>query len=342
MAKPKLRIIPLGGVGEIGKNMTVLEYANDIIVIDCGVMFPEENMPGIDLVIPNIEYLLEKKRKVRAIYITHGHEDHIGALPYVLPQFDVPVYATQLTMGLIKVKLRQHKLLESSDLRVVKYGDRRKAGVFDVGFFSVAHSVPDAAGLSIQTPVGTVVHTGDFKIDLTPVDTKPTDVAALARLGTNGVHILLADSTGVERPGFTPSESTVGKAFDEIMRNAPGRVLVATFASLIARIQQVITYSHKYDRKVAVTGRSMQQNVAMALEMGYLSNPGDTVQPYEKISGLPPDKITIVTTGAQGEPTSALSRMANRDHRQIQIKKGDTVVLSSHPIPGNEELVSRN
>ena len=343
MPKPQLRIIPLGGVGEIGKNMTVLEYGNDIIVVDAGVMFPEANMPGIDLIIPDIAYLEEKKRKVRAFFITHGHEDHIGALPYVLPHFlDVPVYATQLTMGLIKVKLRQHKLLEKVDLRVVQYGERRKAGVFGVEFFSVAHSVPDAAGLDIRTPVGTVVHTGDFKIDLTPVDTKPTDIAALARLGTEGVQVLLADSTGVERPGFTPSESTISRTFDEIFANAQGRVIVATFASLIARIQQVITIAAKHDRKVAVIGRSMQQNVQMALEMGFLTNPNNTIQPWDKIAGLPADRIALVTTGAQGEPTSALSRMANRDHRQIHIKEGDTIVLSSTPIPGNEELVSRN
>jgi ribonuclease J len=342
MAKPKLRIIPLGGVGEIGKNMTVFEYGNSIIVVDCGVMFPEENMPGIDLVIPDISYLLQKRNKVRAFFITHGHEDHIGALPYVLPHFEVPVYATELTLGLISVKLKEHKLLDNSDLRPARFGQRINAGAFDVEYFRVAHSVPDAAGLGIRTPIGTVVHTGDFKIDFTPIDSKPTDMAALARLGTEGVLVLLADSTGVERPGFTPSESSVGPAFDEIMRNAPGRVLVATFASLIARIQQVVDYAHKYDRKVAVVGRSMLQNVQMALKLGYLHDPGNAIQPWEKIAGLPPNKIAIVTTGAQGEPTSALSRMANRDHRQIQIRKGDTVVLSANPIPGNDELVSRN
>ena len=342
MAKPKLRIIPLGGVGEIGKNMTVLEYGNNIIVVDAGVMFPEESMPGIDLVIPDISYLLEKRKKVRAFFMTHGHEDHIGALPYVVPHFEVPVYATTLTVGLISVKLREHRLLESSDLRTVQYGDKINAGVFNVEFFSVAHSVPDAAGLAIRTPVGTVVHTGDFKIDLTPVDSKPTDMAALARLGTEGVHVLLADSTGVERPGYTPSESTVGRAFDEIIRNAPGRVIVATFASLLARIQQVINISEKYERKVAVIGRSMIQNVNMALELGYLHNPRETIQPWEKIANLSSNKITIVTTGAQGEPTAALSRMANRDHRQIQIRKGDTVVFSASPIPGNEEMVTGN
>jgi ribonuclease J len=342
VAKPKLRIIPLGGVGEIGKNMTLLEYGNSIIVVDCGVMFPEESMPGIDLVIPDITYLQEKRSKVKAFFITHGHEDHIGALPYVLPHFEAPVYATRLTMGLIEVKLREHKLFESSDLRVVQFGKRIQAGPFDVEFFSVAHSVPDAAGLAIRTPVGTVVHTGDFKIDLTPVDSKPTDIEALARLGTEGVHVLLADSTGAERPGYTPSESTVGRAFDEILRNASGRVIVATFASLIARIQQVVNYSAKYNRKVAVVGRSMQQNTKMALELGYLKDPDQTIQPWEQVSQLPRNRITIMTTGAQGEPTSALSRMANRDHRQIQIRKGDTVVLSAAPIPGNEENVARN
>lgn len=342
MAKPRLRIIPLGGVGEIGKNMTVLEYGNSIIVVDCGVMFPEESMPGIDLVIPDVTYLLEKRRKVKAFFITHGHEDHIGALPYVLPHFEVPVYATRLTLGFIEGKLAEHKLVDTSDLRVAQFDAPIQAGIFNVSFFSVAHSVPDAAGLSIRTPVGTVVHTGDFKIDLTPIDSKPTDISALARLGTEGVHILLADSTGAERPGYTPSESTVGRAFDEIFRNSPGRVIVATFSSLIARIQQVLNYSAKYDRKVAVIGRSMHQNVKIALELGYLKDPGSTIQPWERVTSLPSDRVTIVTTGAQGEPTSALSRMANRDHRQIQIRKGDTIVLSAQPIPGNEELVSRN
>jgi ribonuclease J len=342
LAKPKLRIIPLGGVGEIGKNMTVLEYGNNIIVVDCGVMFPQENMPGIDQVIPDISYLLEKRDKVKAFFITHGHEDHIGALPYVLPHFNAPCYSTKLTNGLISVKLRERKLLDSSDLRVVTFGDQIQAGVFQVEFFSVAHSVPDASGLVIRTPIGNVVHTGDFKIDLTPVDSKPTDIGAMAKIGTEGVQVLLADSTGAERPGYTPSESTVGRAFDEIMRNSPGRVIVATFASLIARIQQVVNMSAKYDRKVAIIGRSMVQNVNMALDLGYLQDPKESIQPWEKVSNLPPNRITIITTGAQGEPTSALSRMANRDHRQIQIRKGDTVVLSSTPIPGNEEPVSRN
>jgi ribonuclease J len=342
VAKPKLRIIPLGGVGEIGKNMTVLEYGNNIIVVDCGVMFPEETMPGVDLVIPDITYLLTKRKKVRAFFITHGHEDHIGALPYVIPHFEVPVYSTALTIGLISVKLREHRLLESTDLRTVQFGQRITAGAFEVEFFSVAHSVPDAAGLAIRTPVGLVVHTGDFKIDLTPVDSKPTDMGALARLGTEGVHVLLADSTGVERPGYTPSESTISRAFDQVMLNAPGRVIIATFASLIARIQQVVDVSQKHDRKVGVVGRSMVQNVNMALDMGYLHDRDETIQPLEKIGNLPSHRVTLVTTGAQGEPTSALSRMANRDHRLIQIRKGDTVVLSASPIPGNEELVTRN
>ena len=342
MPKPKLRIIPLGGVGEIGKNMTVLEYGNNIIVVDAGVKFPEENMPGIDLVIPDVSYLLEKRRKVRAFFITHGHEDHIGALPYILPHFEVPVYATALTIGLISVKLREHRLLDSSDLRTVRHGDKVNAGAFAVEFFSVAHSVPDASGLAIYTPIGTVVHTGDFKIDLTPVDSKPTDIGALARLGTEGVHVLLADSTGVERPGYTPSESTVGRALDDIIRNAPGRVIVATFASLIARIQQVLTLASKYERRVAVIGRSMQQNVDMALELGYLHDVAGCIQPWDKMSHLAPNKVVMIVTGAQGEPTSALSRMANRDHRQIQIRQGDTVVMSASPIPGNEELISRN
>lgn len=342
MARGKLRIIPLGGVGEIGKNMTVLEYANSIIVVDCGVMFPKENMPGVDLVIPDITYLLEKKHKVKAFFITHGHEDHIGALPYVLPNFEVPVFATRLTRGLISVKLREHKLLDSSDLRVAEFNEPIDCGPFSVEYFRVAHSVPDAAGLGIRTPIGTVVHTGDFKIDLTPIDSKPTDISSLARLGTEGVKILLADSTGVERPGYTPSESTVGRALDEYIRNAEGRVIVATFSSLLARIQQILNISAKYGRKVAFMGRSMTQNTRMALELGYLSDPGGTIQPWERVSQLPSDQITVLTTGAQGEPSSGLSRMANRDHRQIQIRKGDTVILSAAAIPGNEELVARN
>jgi len=342
VAKQKLRIIPLGGIGEIGKNMTVLEYGNTIIVVDCGVMFPEENMPGIDLIIPDISYLLQKRNKVKAFIITHAHEDHIGAVPYIVPHFEAPLYATRLAGGFISIKLRERRLLDKIDLRTVKYGDRIQIGPFEVELFGVAHSVPDAAGLAIRTPVGTVVHTGDFKIDLTPVDARPTDIAALARLGTEGVHVLLSDSTGVERPGYTPSESTVGRAFDEIIRNADGRVMVATFASLIARIQQVVDISHKYGRKVAVIGRSMQQNVNMALELGYLHDPGSAIQPFEKLASLPANQITIIMTGAQGEPTSALSRMANRDHRQIQIRKGDTIVLSASPIPGNEEAVTRN
>jgi ribonuclease J len=329
-------------VGEIGKNMTVLEYGNSIIVIDCGVMFPKENMPGIDLVIPDISYLLEKKHKVKAFFITHGHEDHIGALPYVLPNFEVPVYATRLTRGLISVKLKEHKLLDSSDLRTAEFNQPISCGAFSIEYFRVAHSVPDAAGLGIRTPVGTVVHTGDFKIDLSPIDSKPTDIGSLARLGTEGVHVLLADSTGVERPGYTPSESTVGRALDEHIRNAEGRVIVATFSSLIARIQQILNVSAKYGRKVAFMGRSMTQNTRMALELGYLTDPGGVIQPWERVAQLPAGQITVLTTGAQGEPSSGLSRMANRDHRQIQIRKGDTVILSAAAIPGNEELVARN
>lgn len=342
MVRGKLRVIPLGGVGEIGKNMTVLEYANSIIVIDCGVMFPKENMPGIDLVIPDVTYLLEKKQKVKAFFITHGHEDHIGALPYVLPNFEVPVFATKLTRGLISVKLREHKLLDSSDLRIAEFNEPIDCGPFSVEYFRVAHSVPDAAGLGIRTPIGTLVHTGDFKIDLSPIDAKPTDISSLARLGTEGVKILLADSTGVERPGYTPSESTVGRSLDEYIRNAEGRVILATFSSLLARIQQIVNISSKHGRKVAFMGRSMTQNTRMALELGYLSDPGGVIQPWERVAQLPPHQIAVLTTGAQGEPTSGLSRMANRDHRQIQIRKGDTVILSAAAIPGNEELVARN
>jgi ribonuclease J len=260
----------------------------------------------------------------------------------VLPNFEVPVYATKLTRGLISVKLREHKLLDSSDLRTAEFNEPINCGPFAIEYFRVAHSVPDAAGLGIRTPIGTVVHTGDFKIDLSPIDSKPTDISSLARLGTEGVRILLADSTGVERPGYTPSESTVGRALDEYFRNAEGRIIVATFSSLIARIQQILNISAKYGRKVAFMGRSMTQNTRMALELGYLSDPGGVIQPWERVAQLPAGQVTVLTTGAQGEPSSGLSRMANRDHRQIQIRKGDTVILSAAAIPGNEELVARN
>ena len=337
-----LRIVPLGGLGEIGKNMMVLEYRDDIIVIDSGVMFPEEDMPGVDLVLPDISYLLERREKVRAIVITHGHEDHTGALPYVLPRLNVPVYAPRLAHGLIEVKLREHGLLRKVELHEMEAGQRLDLGAFEVEPFPVCHSIPDAMGLAIRTPLGLVVHTGDFKIDHTPVDGKPTDFGALAQLATEGVLLLLSDSTYVELPGFTPSEMVVSTALDRIIGEAPGRVMVATFASLISRVQQVLEAAHKHGRKVAPVGRGMVNNVRMAVKMGYLTPAKGQLKTIGEIASLPPEEVVLITTGSQGEPTSALTRIANRSHPEIEVMAGDTVVISASPIPGNEVVISRN
>lgn len=341
MARSKIRVVPLGGLGEIGKNMTVIEYKDDIIVIDAGVMFPQEEMLGIDLVIPDISYLLERREKVRGIVITHGHEDHTGALPYILPHLNVPIYCPRLAHGLISVKLKEHKLLRETKLNIVQPGDRVTLGQLTVEFIRVTHSIPDAVALAIRTPIGTVVHSGDFKIDHTPVDGKRADLARLAQLGTEGVLLLFSDSTYVERPGHTPSEQVVGEALDRIMSNAPGRVIVTTFASLISRVQQVIDSSSKNNRKVFVVGRSMVENVRMAQELGYLSAPPGVLSNIDKLRQLPPEQITLITTGSQGEPTSALTRIANKDNPNIKIVHGDTVVMSATAIPGNERLISR-
>lgn len=341
MPKSRLKIIPLGGLSEIGKNMIVLEYEDDIMVIDAGLMFPGEEMLGIDLVIPDISYLLERRDKIRGIVITHGHEDHIGALPYILSQINVPIYSTRLTNGLIRVKLKEGKALRDAKLKVVSTGEPFALGKFRVEFFSVCHSIPDAAGLIILTPVGTMVHSGDFKLDYTPVDGKPTDLARLAQLGTQGVLLLLSDSTYAELPGYTPSERVVGEALDHIIANAPGRVIVTTFSSLVSRVQQVIDAAAKHQRRVFTLGRSMSDTVRMALEMGYLKAPSGILGRLEEARGLPPNKIVFVTTGSQGEPTSALVRMANRDHPQVHIQRGDTIILSATPVPGNEAVVNR-
>ena len=341
MARLPLKVIPLGGLGEIGKNMMALEYDKDIIVIDCGVLFPEEDMPGVDLVIPDISYLIEHQAQVRAILITHGHEDHTGALPYVLPRLNVPVYAPRLAHGLISVKLKERRILRESSLEMVEPGKPIRLGKFRVEFFPVCHSIPDAMGLAIETPVGLVVHSGDFKIDHTPVDGKATDLAQLASYGSRGVLLLLSDSTYAELPGYTPSEQVVGEALDRVIGDAPGRVLVATFASLISRIQQVIDAAAMHNRKVGIVGRSMVDNVKMSLDMGYLSAPAGVLLSLGETRHLSPDEVVLITTGSQGEPTSALVRIANRDHRDIQIMPGDTVVISATPIPGNETLVSR-
>ena len=341
MAKSKLKLIPLGGLSEIGKNMMLLEYGNDILIIDAGLMFPGEEMLGIDLVIPDINYLLDKKDKIRGIVITHGHEDHIGALPYVLAQLNVPIYATRLTSGMIRVKLKERRALAHAKLKVVSPGEQITLGVFKVEFFPVCHSVPDAAGLIIYTPVGVVVHSGDFKLDYTPVSGKPTDLSRLAQLGTQGVLLLLSDSTYAELPGYTPSEKVVGETLDHIMADAPGRVIVTTFSSLISRVQQVIDAAAKHGRRVFIVGRSMSDTVRMALELGYIQAPDGILGRIDEARGLPQDKIVFVTTGSQGEPTSALVRMANRDHPNVSIHPGDTIVMSATPIPGNEAVVNR-
>ncbi|HVA23656.1 MAG TPA: ribonuclease J [Chloroflexota bacterium] len=343
MAKPVLRIVPLGGLGEIGKNMMAVEFGDDIVLIDGGLMFPENEMLGIDLVIPDVTYLLDKAHKIRGWLITHGHEDHTGGLPYLLPQLDFPpIYATRLTQGLIRVKLDEHHLLEAVQLNVIRAGDSLDLGVFRAEFFQVCHSIPDSVGIALHTPVGTIVHTGDFKLDHTPVDGKLTDFAKLAQLSAQGVLALFSDSTRVEVPGYTPSEKTVGEAFDGVFSNARERIIIATFASLISRVQQVIDMCVKHRRKLGVVGFSMEKNVAMARELGYLHVPDELILTIDQLNKLPREEVVIVTTGAQGEPSSALSRMANGDHRFITIVKGDTIILSSSPIPGNEEAVTRN
>ncbi len=337
----KLQIIPLGGLGEIGKNMTVVRYGDDILVIDSGLMFPEEDMLGIDLVIPDITYLLENKDKIKAFVITHGHEDHIGALPYVMRQIsDVPVYGTRLTLGILEGRLKENGV-DSGSLHPVRQGEIINAGCFTVGFIRVNHSIPDACGLSIKTPIGMIVHTGDFKFDYTPIDGKMTDFKAFSDLGNRGVLVLLADSTNAEREGHTPSEKTVGKAFEKAFRKAKDRIIVATFSSNVHRIQQVVDSAVKHGRKVAILGRSMINVANISMKLGYLNIPEGTLIDIDEINNYPMDKIVIITTGSQGEPMSALTRMSMSNHRKVGIVPGDTIIISATPIPGNEKLVSR-
>lgn len=336
----KIQIIPLGGVGEIGKNMTVIRFGDDIIVIDSGLMFPEDDMLGIDLVIPDISYLVENQELIKAIVLTHGHEDHIGALPYVLKQVNVPVYGTQLTLGILEGKLKEHNIPATS-LIPVKAGDQIQIGTFTVGFIHVSHSIADSVALSIKTPIGTIVHTGDFKFDQTPVDGKVTDFHKLAELGDQGVLVMLADSTNAEHAGFTMSERSVGVTFDEAFSNTNGRIIIASFSSNIHRVQQAIDTAYKYKRKVAVLGRSMINVVNIASELGYLTIPEGVLIDIDEIKNYPPSGIVIVTTGSQGEPMSALTRMAMSDHRKVDITPSDTIIISATPIPGNEKLVSR-
>ena len=336
----KLNIIPLGGLGEIGKNMTVFKYGDDIIVVDAGLAFPEDDMLGIDLVIPDISYLMENKDKIKAIFLTHGHEDHIGALPYVLKKLDVPVYGTALTLGILQGRLKQNGV-SSSQLKTVQPGEFIRAGSFKVEFIRVNHSIPDAVAMAIHTPLGVVLHTGDFKIDQTPVDGQVTQFSKLAELGNQGVLMLLADSTNVERPGYTPSEKIVGKTFDEEFRYAKNRIIVATFSSNVHRIQQVVESAVRYNRKVAIIGRSMVNVVNIAMELGYLNIPEGTLIDIDETNNYRPEQVVIITTGSQGEPMSALTRMAMSDHKKVGIVPGDTVIISATPIPGNEKGVSR-
>jgi ribonuclease J len=341
LAADALRILPLGGIGEIGRNMTVFEYGEDIVVIDCGLAFPDEEMFGIDLVVCDVTYLKERRHKVKAFLITHAHEDHVGGLPYVLPEFPgVPVYASPLARGLLGNKIKEHKLHDHPLLNL-EPGDSVQIGPFTAEPFRIGHSIPDAMGIALRTPLGTIVHTGDFKFDHTPIDGKLSDFHMLARLGEEGVLCLMSDSTRAENPGYTPSERTVGEAFRDIMQGLDGRVIVATFASNIARIQQVLDASDTFGRRVAIIGRSMEQNTRIASDLGYLKyHEGQLVQ-KDRVNEIPDNKLTIATTGAQGEPMAGLARMANRDHRFVEVKPGDTVIVSASPIPGNEEYVAR-
>ena len=337
----KVFLIPLGGLGEIGKNMMAVKYGNEIVVIDAGMMFPEDELLGIDVVIPDISYLLENRNQVKGIILTHGHEDHIGGLPYVLKELNVPVYGTKLTLGLLEGKLKEANFVSNAKLNVVKPRETISLGSFNIEFIKVSHSIPDSVALGIHTPIGTIVHTGDFKFDQTPVDGQVADFQRFAELGNKGVLVLLSDSTNVERPGLTLSEKTVGQTFDEIFRLAQERIIIATFASNVHRIQQAIDSAYKYNRKVAIAGRSMINVVNIASELGYLTVPEDTIIELDEVNDYPRNKVVILTTGSQGEPMSALSRMAMSDHRRVEIEAGDTVIISANPIPGNEKLVSR-
>ena len=333
-----LKVIPIGGLNEIGKNMTVLEYKDQILIVDCGLSFPEDEMYGIDVVIPDFSYLEKHANKIMGLVITHGHEDHIGAVPYLLKKLNVPVYGTRLTLGLIENKLKEHGL--KGRLNTIKAGQKFRVGEFKIEAIRTTHSIADAICLYIQTPAVTVFHTGDFKIDYTPIDGEPIDLAKFAEIGRKGVDLMLADSTNALRPGFTASEKVVGTTLDGIFRQADKRIIIATFSSNVHRVQKIIELAVKYGRKFAVSGRSMENVVALAVELGYLKIPAGTYVDLNKTKNIPDDQLVIITTGSQGEPMSALSRMANDEHRNVKLKKGDMVILSSTPVPGNEKTVS--
>lgn len=342
MAKNRLRVIPLGGAGEVGRNMWMLEYGEEILLLDCGVMFPEADMLGIDLVLPDITYLREQQSKIKALLLTHGHEDHIGGIPHLLRDLgNPPIYGTPLTIGMVSGKLKEHRLLDQANLVRFEAGDTLTIGEFTIEPFHVAHSIPDTVGFAITTPAGLVVYLTDWKFDHTPVDGRPTDITKIAEIGHRSPLLLLTDCVRVESKGYTPSEQTVGEAFDNIFATAPGRIIIATFASNIARVQQAIDSAEAYGRKVVLAGRSMENNSRIALDLGYLrANPGTIVRPNEA-AGLSDDQVAVVCTGSQGEPMAALARMANRDYQHVKIKPGDTVVVSATPIPGNEVSVNR-
>jgi len=338
----KVQIIPLGGLGEIGKNMYVIRYNNSLLVIDAGLKFPEDEMLGVDVVIPDVSYLVEHKQEIKAILLTHGHEDHIGALPYILPHLEgIPLYGTRLTLGLVEVKLREHGLLHNTKMNTIKPGGSLHLPPFEVEFFRTNHSIPDSVGVSVNTPAGRIVHTGDFKFDQTPVNGLIMDYNRLTSYGNDGVLVALSDSTNAERPGVTFSEKEVGESISEIFRTAPARIIVATFASNVHRIQQVIDAAERYGRKVSVVGRSMVSVVNIALELGYLRIKPDTLVEIEEINRLPAEKIVLISTGSQGEPMSALTRMSMAEHRKVEIVPDDTVVIAASAIPGNERLINR-
>ena len=339
--KEKLKIIPLGGILEIGKNITVFEYKNDILLVDCGLGFPEDDMLGVDLVIPDITYLEKNKEKIKGLVITHGHEDHIGGIPYLLKQINLPIYCTKLTAGLIEHKLEEHKLLRSTKIKVVSPGQTVSIGCMKVEFIRTTHSIPDACSLAIHTPVGTVVHTGDFKIDYTPIDGEMIDFGRLAELGNKGVLALMSDSTNAERKGYTMSESSVGEILDKLFINCTKRIVVATFSSNVHRVQQIVNSAVSYKRKIAICGRSMVNMIETARKYGYIKVPDNVFIDIDEIKAYPDDKLVIITTGSQGEPMSALTRMANGDHRKVEITPNDLIIISANPIPGNEKFVSK-
>ena len=341
MRKESLRIIPLGGLGEIGKNITAIEYEDEIIVIDCGISFPDEDMYGIDLVIPDIKYLLDNKDKVKGLFLTHGHEDHIGAIPYILKQINMPVYGTKLTIGLVESKLKEHDMLSKTNLIPISPGESIKLNKLIIEFIRVTHSIAESCALAIHTPIGIVLHTGDFKIGYTPIDGKVMDLNRIAQLGQEGILLLMADSTNVERAGHSLSEKIIGETLNRIISNANGRVIVATFASNIHRMQQIADASMMYNRKIVFSGRSMENISNVAMDLGYLHIPKESIVGIEDLNRYPSDKITIITTGSQGEPMAGLSRIAYGSHRHISIEQDDLFIISASPIPGNDKLVSR-